>query len=98
MFRKSREARSIALEADARHLMADVWTSVGVVVGLGGVHFTGWLWLDPVVALCVAGNILREGVSLVARSAEGLMDMAVEPEVRAQIDRTLAKFSHHAIR
>jgi cation diffusion facilitator family transporter len=98
MFRKSREARSIALEADARHLMADVWTSIGVVVGLGGVHFTGWLWLDPVVALCVAGNILREGVSLVWRSAEGLMDMAVEPEVRAQIDRTLAKFSHPAIR
>lgn len=98
MFRKAREARSIALEGDARHLMADVWTSLGVVVGLAGVHFTHWLWLDPVVALCVAGNILREGVSLVWRSAEGLMDMAVEPEVRAQIDRTLAKFAHHAIR
>ncbi|HEX4511534.1 MAG TPA: cation transporter dimerization domain-containing protein, partial [Burkholderiaceae bacterium] len=51
-----------------------------------------------VVALCVAGNILREGVALVWRSAGGLMDMAVEPEVRAQIDCTLAKFAHHAIR
>ena len=98
MFRKAATDRSIALEADARHLMADVWTSVGVVVGLVGVHFTGWLWLDPVVALCVAANILREGVSLVWRSAGGLMDMAVEPEVRAQIERTLAGFAHHAIR
>jgi cation diffusion facilitator family transporter len=98
MFRKAADARSIALEADARHLMADVWTSVGVVVGLVGVHFTGWLWLDPVVALCVAANILREGVSLVWRSAGGLMDMAVEPEVRAQIERTLTGFAHHAIR
>jgi cation diffusion facilitator family transporter len=98
MFRKAAAAHSIALEADARHLMADVWTSVGVVVGLVGVHFTGWLWLDPVVALCVAANILREGVSLVWRSAGGLMDEAVEPEVRAQIERTLAGFAHHAIR
>jgi len=98
MFRKAAAERSIALEADARHLMADVWTSVGVVVGLIGVHFTGWLWLDPVVALCVAANILREGVSLVWRSAGGLMDEALEPEVRAQIERTLAGFAHHAIR
>jgi cation diffusion facilitator family transporter len=98
MFRKAAAARSIALEADARHLMADVWTSVGVIAGLVGVHLTGWLWLDPVVALCVAANILREGVSLVTRSAGGLMDIAVEPEVRAQIERTLAGFAHPAIR
>jgi cation diffusion facilitator family transporter len=98
MLRKAAQERSIALEADAKHLIADVWTSIGVVVGLIGVHFTGWLWLDPVVAVCVAGNIVREGVSLVWRSADGLMDMAVEPEVRAQIDRTLADFKAQPIR
>jgi cation diffusion facilitator family transporter len=98
MLRKAAQERSIALEADAKHLITDVWTSVGVVVGLVGVHFTGWLWLDPVVAVCVAGNIVREGVSLVWRSADGLMDMAVEPEVRAQIDRTLQAFKAQPIR
>ena len=98
MLRKAATERSIALEADARHLITDVWTSVGVVAGLVGVHFTGWLWLDPVVALCVAGNIVREGVSLVWRSADGLMDMAVEPEVRTQIEQTLARFASQPIR
>ncbi|HEX7687753.1 MAG TPA: cation diffusion facilitator family transporter [Burkholderiaceae bacterium] len=98
MLRKAAAARSIALEADARHLITDVWTSVGVVAGLIGVRLTGWLWLDPVVALCVAGNIVREGVSLVWRSADGLMDMAVEPEVRAQIEKTLAAFHGPAVR
>jgi cation diffusion facilitator family transporter len=98
MLRKAATERSIALEADARHLITDVWTSVGVVVGLVGVHFTGWLWLDPVVAVCVAGNIVREGVSLVWRSADGLMDMAVEPEVRVQIEKTLAAFKDQPIR
>jgi len=90
--------RSIALEADARHLYTDVWTSAGVVVGLVLVHVTGWLWLDPVLAIGVALNILREGAQLAWRSIEGLMDSAVEPEVRAQIDRTLAQFAHHTIR
>ncbi|HEX7638876.1 MAG TPA: cation diffusion facilitator family transporter [Burkholderiaceae bacterium] len=98
MLRKAASERSIALEADARHLITDVWTSLGVVAGLVGVHATGWLWLDPVVAVCVAGNIVREGVSLVWRSADGLMDMAVEPEVRVQIERTLAAFHAQPIR
>jgi cation diffusion facilitator family transporter len=98
MLRKAAQVRSIALEADARHLITDVWTSVGVVVGLVGVHFTGWLWLDPVVAVCVAANIVREGVLLVWRSADGLMDMAVEPEVRVQIEKTLAAFQGQPIR
>jgi cation diffusion facilitator family transporter len=94
----SREHRSIALEADARHLYTDVWTSAGVVVGLVLVHLTGWLWLDPVLAIGVALNILREGTRLAWRSVEGLMDSAVEPEVREQIDRTLARFDDRAIR
>jgi len=94
----SREHRSIALEADARHLFTDVWTSAGVVVGLALVQLTGWLWLDPVLAIGVALNILREGAHLAWRSVDGLMDSAVEPEVRGQIDRALAQFSHHTIR
>lgn len=92
------EHRSIALEADARHLYTDVWTSAGVVVGLVLVHLTGWLWLDPVLAIGVALNILREGAHLAWRSVDGLMDSAVEPEVRMQIDRALAQFEHRTIR
>jgi cation diffusion facilitator family transporter len=92
MMAASREHRSIALEADARHLYTDVWTSAGVIVGLLLVRATGWLWLDPVLAIGVALNILREGAHLAWRSVEGLMDTAVEPDVRAQIDRTLAGF------
>ena len=98
MLKKARAHRSMALEADARHLFTDVFTSAGVVAGLLAVMATGWLWLDPVIAIAVALNILREGGRLVWRSAEGLMDRAVEPDVRAEIDRTLASFAHQAIR
>ncbi|WP_119289713.1 cation diffusion facilitator family transporter [Azohydromonas sediminis] len=98
MLRKAREHRSMALEGDARHLMTDVWTSVGVVVGLAAVTVTDWLWLDPVIAIAVAANIAREGVSLIRSSADGLMDRALEPEVRAQIDQVLAGFAHPTIR
>jgi cation diffusion facilitator family transporter len=94
----ARQHHSIVLEADARHLFTDVWTSVGVVVGLFLVMVTGWLWLDPVLAIGVALNILREGTRLAWRSVDGLMDTAVEAEVREQIDRTLAQFAHHTIR
>ncbi len=98
MLRKAREHRSMALEGDARHLFTDVWTSAGVVVGLLAVQATGWLWLDPLIAIALAANIAREGALLVWRSAHGLMDQAVEPEARAQIDRTLAEFAVHTIR
>ncbi len=98
MLRKAREHRSMALEGDARHLFTDVWTSVGVVGALIAVHFSGWLWLDPTIAILVAGNIAREGVLLVWRSADGLMDRALEPDVRTLIDGTLKEFEHQAIR
>ena len=94
MLRKAHEHRSMALEADARHLFTDVWTSVGVVGGLLVAGATGWLWLDPAVAIAVAANVAREGFSLVQRSADGLMDRAVEPEVQKQIDEVLAGFVH----
>ncbi|MES2610766.1 MAG: cation diffusion facilitator family transporter [Pseudomonadota bacterium] len=92
MLRSSRVHQSIALEADARHLFTDVWTSAGVLVGIAGAVLTGWLWLDAVAAIAVALNILREGVSLVWRSSQGLMDEAVGPEVQAAIDATLQQF------
>lgn len=98
MLKTAREHHSIALEADARHLFTDVWTSAGVVAGLVAVHFTGWLWLDPVMAMAVALNILREAVHLIRRSADGLMDRALEPQVRDEIERTLDVFRHQAIR
>ncbi|MBW0169705.1 MAG: cation diffusion facilitator family transporter [Hydrogenophaga sp.] len=93
MFRAAREHRSIALEADGKHLVTDVWTSVGVVVGIALVHFTGWLWLDPLVAMAVAANILKEGFHLMWRSSQGLMDEALEPEVIASIQQTLDGFA-----
>ena len=98
MMRKAATARSMALEADARHLFTDVWTSVGVVAGLFAVKATGWQWLDPVVAIAVAANILREGGSLVWRSVDGLMDQALDAESRAAIEKVLADFAHQAIR
>jgi cation diffusion facilitator family transporter len=98
MLRKARTVGSMALEGDARHLFTDVWTSAGVIIGLALVHFTHWLWLDPVLAIVVALNILREGASLVWRSASGLMDQALEPEVIAKVDRALAGFAGQPIR
>lgn len=98
MLRKARAVRSMALEADARHLFTDVWTSAGVVLGLLAVMATGWQWLDPVIAIAVALNILREGGSLVWRSAAGLMDQALEPGARAEIDKVLQSFAHQTIR
>jgi cation diffusion facilitator family transporter len=94
MFGASRVHRSAALDADARHLVTDVWTSVGVVLGIGLVHVTGWLWLDAAVAIGVAMNILKEGVHLVWSASQGLMDQAVEPEVMQQIQTVLHDFSH----
>ena len=93
MFGAAKTHRSIALEADAKHLVTDVWTSVGVVMGIGLVSLTGWLWLDALVAIAVALNILKEGVHLIWRSSQGLMDEAVEPEAIAKINETLAGFA-----
>ncbi len=98
MMRKAREHRSIALEADARHLYTDVWTSAGVVGALLVVPFTGWLWLDPVIAILVALNIVREGVHLIWRSVAGLMDEAVDAQTRAAIDAVLARHTNEHVR
>ncbi|MEO8859174.1 MAG: cation diffusion facilitator family transporter [Burkholderiaceae bacterium] len=98
MFKASAVHRSIALEADARHLLTDVWTSAGVVLGIALVWLTQWLWLDPLVAIGVAFNILREGGKLIWKSSQGLMDEALEPAVLEQIQATLHEFDHPTIR
>jgi cation diffusion facilitator family transporter len=98
MLQSAARNRSIALEGDARHLLTDVWTSAGVVAGLGLVSVTGWLWLDPAIAVAVALNILWEGGQLVWRSSQGLMDKRVERSVLAEIDAVLQSFAHPAVR
>ena len=94
MLRKAREVRSVALEGDARHLITDVWTTAGVVIGLLGVVATGWQWLDPLLAGIVALNILREGVHLIRESSSGLMDQALDANSQAQVHAVLDKFRH----
>src|SRR5438105_4845968 len=98
MLHSGREHRSIALEGDARHLITDVWTSAGVIIGVSLVALTGWQWLDPAVAIGVALNILREGAALMWKSSQGLMDEALEPEVLEEIHKTLDAFKHPTIR
>jgi cation diffusion facilitator family transporter len=85
MLRAARTHRSITLEADARHLLTDVWTTAGVFVGVILVFTTGWLRLDPIIALAVAIQILWTGWHLIGRSFEGLMDRAVPDEDRQVI-------------
>jgi cation diffusion facilitator family transporter len=76
---------SISLEANAHHLLTDVWTSVGVVAGVGAVALTGWGQLDPIVALIVAANIVWTGVAIMKRSVSGLMDVALSDEEQRTI-------------
>ena len=103
MLRAARAHRSITLEADARHLLTDVWTTAGVFVGVVLVNATGWLRLDPIIALAVAVQILWTGWHLMVRSFEGLMDRAVPDEDRAVICGVLDSLrseggDYHALR
>jgi len=103
LIRTGRRRNSIALEADGHHLMTDVWTSVGVIVALVAVLFTGWQWLDPVIAIGVAINILWTGYRLLRRSALGLLDRAVPASQRAAIGEVLSRYEaqgakFHALR
>jgi len=97
LLKVGREQHSIVLEADAHHLMTDVWTSGGVLVGVALVWVTGWLWLDPVIAICVALNIVWTGWQLMHRSAEGLMDVSLLPEQVATIETVLATYREQGL-
>jgi cation diffusion facilitator family transporter len=95
--------RSITLEADAHHLMTDVWTSAGIVAGISVVALTGWTRLDPLIALVVAAKILWTGAQLLRRSALGLLDAALPPAEQESIKQILRQFErggvhYHALR
>jgi cation diffusion facilitator family transporter len=97
LIRAGRRQGSIALEADAHHLMSDVWTSVAVIAGVGAAGLSGWTWLDPVLAIAVALNITRIGVGLIRRSMLGLLDTALPEEMRDAIAGVLAGYAERGI-
>ena len=103
LMKAGRQHNSITLEADAHHLLTDVWTSVGVIAGVALVSVTGWLWLDPAIALLVAVNIVWTGYQLMSRSAAGLMDISLPSDKLAVIESLLEEFrkqglDFHALR
>ncbi len=97
LLRTGRKANSITLEANAHHLLTDVWTSGGVIVGVGAVAVTGWVRLDPILALLVAANIVRTGMGIVRRSILGLMDTALPADQRSLIDRALDDYRQQGV-
>jgi cation diffusion facilitator family transporter len=97
LLRAGRQYDSITLEADARHLLTDVWTSVGVILGVLLVAATGLLWLDPVIALLVAANIVWSGIGLVGRSAQGLMDSALPADERQAVQQVLSSYTQQGV-
>jgi cation diffusion facilitator family transporter len=101
--RAARVHRSATLEANAHHLLTDVWTSAGVVVGVGAVVSTGRLWLDPLVALAVAANIVWTGSRIVLGSVSGLMDAALPAAEQRVLQQILQRYveqglEYHALR
>lgn len=103
LLKKGRTHRSTTLMADGKHLMTDVVTSAGVLVGVGLVAVTGQIRLDPIVALLVGANILWTGISLIKHAVDGLMDVGLPSEISARIDAVLDSFrsddiGFHAIR
>ena len=103
LLKAGKRYHSITLEADAQHLITDVWTSGGVLVGVGAVAITGWERLDPIVAILVAINIVWSGIHIIRRSVLGLMDTALSPEEQSKLQRILESYrkegiQYHAVR
>ncbi|MBL8374697.1 MAG: cation transporter [Candidatus Accumulibacter sp.] len=97
LMKVGKEHNSITLEADAQHLMTDVWTSAGVIAGVGLVWLSGWLWLDPAIALLVAANIVWTAWHLMRRSFAGLLDVSLPPDRLAQIESLLAIYRQQGL-
>lgn len=97
MLRAGKRQRSVILQADAHHLFADVWTTVGVLIGVGLVALTGWLILDPIVALVVAVNVIWTGIRLLRETGLGLLDTALPPEDLAQIHTILDVYREQGV-
>jgi cation diffusion facilitator family transporter len=103
LLRAGKRYKSITLEADAKHLMTDVWTSAGVITAVAAVALTGWLPLDPLIALLVAANILWTAFGLLRRSVQGLMDASLPAEEQAAVIEVLDSYKaqgveYHALR
>ncbi|HQR25995.1 MAG TPA: cation diffusion facilitator family transporter [Nocardioides sp.] len=98
LLRAGRRHRSITLVADGKHLLTDVWTSVGVVVGVLLVALTGWLRLDPLVATAVGLNIIHTGWRLIRQSLSGLLDRALDADSQAKVDAVLAAYEAEQVR
>jgi cation diffusion facilitator family transporter len=92
-----RRYHSITLEADGKHLMTDVWTTGAVLVGLVGVALTDWLWLDPVIAMLAAVNIVGAGAQLILRSLSGLIGAAIPAAERAEVECILDGYRQQGI-
>jgi cation diffusion facilitator family transporter len=97
LLQASRRLRSVTLRADAHHLLTDVWTSVGVVVGIGLVSMTHWIILDPLVALLVAANIVWTGVRLLRETGSGLLDSAIPAEDQRAIAHILSEYEPNGV-
>ncbi|MFN8474142.1 MAG: cation diffusion facilitator family transporter [Anaerolineae bacterium] len=97
LFRAGKRMRSVTLEADAHHLLTDVWTTVGVLVAFALIELTGWLRLDPLIALVVAANIIYTGVKLLRQSGLGLLDTALPRADMQVIYQALAPFAQQGI-
>ncbi len=97
LVREGRRQHAIVVEADGRHLLTDVWTSVGVIAGVAGVAVTGIERLDPLIALAVAANIVLTGTHLLRRSIDGLMDRSLPEADQARIAAVLARYADGAI-
>jgi cation diffusion facilitator family transporter len=105
LFRAGKRYHSLTLEADAHHLMTDVWTSGGVLIGVGLMALTGWLILDPLIAIAVALNIIYAGYQLILRSTSGLLDSAIDPTeqrlitaIFADVQQSEPDIAFHAVR
>jgi len=97
LVRNGKKRRSLLLEADGKHLMADVWTSAGVIVAIVIVKFTGWLIVDPIIAILVALHIIYTGYRLISRSASGLMDASIPDEDLEKITNYLDSLNDQKI-
>lgn len=97
LIKNGQKYQSIALAAGGKHLMTDVWTSAGVVIGVGLVAITGWNWLDPVIALMVAANILLTGYRIVLESVQGLMDHSISPKKQEILSGIINKYIQNGI-
>jgi len=93
LIRAGKKHDSITLDADGKHLMTDVWTSLGVIAGVGLVYATGWLLLDPLVALAVGVHIVWTGLGLMRRSVAGLLDAAIPHDDQSEIDKLFSEYS-----